>query len=296
LLTARKIRSKLRRLNPWRFREHVHKQVAKREVCGRIRELVVGDILLRVDEFQGEFYVDPKSDLAVRVLSDGWFEPRLASIALQVVDAERDVVDVGANIGFYTVLLAKKLGRGRRVAAFEPDEDAFEKLNRNVRHNKVGEMIITLPYGASNSSGSAALYHVPGRSEYSSLSPIVHPSATGDLITSRTISTVTVDEVTLKYGLRPAFLKIDAEGSEHLVLEGSHCTIKRHRPVILMEVSDNLLRPAGSSADAVIGTVKSYDYIIIDPIKPRLRPGSRAFGDIICFPREDHRWRTLVRQ
>jgi FkbM family methyltransferase len=294
LSTARKIRSKLKRFDPLRRREVVQRRSGKKEVCNRIRELVVEDILLKVAEFAGEFYIDPRSDLCIRVLADGFFEPELVSVAMQATDPERDVIDVGANVGFYTVLIAKKLRLGSRVAAFEPAMEAFDNLIRNVRHNEVEDKVLALPYAASHATGPAPLYHVSGRSEYSSLMPIVHPSAASSFSICQDVSTVTIDEIVEKHELRPAFIKVDVEGSEHLVLAGARRTIQSHRPVMLMEVSDQLLRAAGSSAKTLIEYVRSYDYIVLDPVKPKREPGTRAFGDIVCFPKEGDQWKSLV--
>lgn len=294
LLTAKKIKSKLKRIHPLRQREAMQRRSAKREVCNRIKELIVGDVLLKVSEFEGEFYIDPRSDLCIRVLGDGFFEPELVTIAIRATDPERDVIDVGANVGFYTILLAKKLRLGSRVAAFEPAMEAFGNLMRNIQHNQVENKVVALPCAASSATGSSALYRVSGRSEYSSLAPIVHPSALSGSVKSQDIPTITVDDVVEEHELRPAFIKVDVEGSEHLVLSGCRRTIQRHRPVMLMELSDQLLRAAGSSAKSLIECVQSYDYVVVDPIKPKLEPGSRAFGDIVCFPREYDQWRLLL--
>lgn len=294
MLTAKKIQSKLKRIDPLRRREAMHRRSAKREICDRIKELIVGDILLKVSEFEGEFYIDPKSDLCIRVLSDGYFEPELVEIATRAVDPERDVVDVGANVGFYTILLARRLRLGHRVVAFEPAVEAYGNLIRNIRHNNVEDKVVILPCAASNVAGSSALYRVSGRSEYSSLAPIVHPSAAGGAVNPEDVATITVDEVVEQHGLRPAFIKVDVEGAEHLVLSGCRRTIQAHRPVLLMEVSDQLLRAAGSSAASLIDSMRSYDYVVVDPVKPKLQPGSRAFGDIVCFPKEHDQWRSML--
>jgi FkbM family methyltransferase len=296
LLTAKKIQSKLKRIDPLRRREAMHRRSAKREVCNRIKELVVGDILLKVDEFEGQFYIDPKSDLCIRVLADGFFEPELVTIATRAVDPERDVIDVGANVGFYAILLARRLHPGRRVVAFEPATEAYGNLIRNVKHNEVEDRVVALPCAASNVAGSSALYRVSGRSEYSSLTPIVHPCALGGSVNPEHVPTITVDEVVEQHGLRPAFIKVDVEGAEHLVLAGCRRTIQAHRPVLLMEVSDQLLRASGSSAASLIDCVLSYDYVVADPVKPKLEPGRRAFGDIVCFPKENDQWRSLLPQ
>jgi FkbM family methyltransferase len=182
------------------------------------------------------------------------------------------------------------------VVAFEPAIEAYGNLIRNINHNEVENKVAALPCAASNAAGSSALYCVSGRSEYSSLAPIVHPSAVGGSADPEHVPTITVDEVVEQHGLRPAFIKVDVEGAEHLVLAGCRRTIRAHRPILLMEVSDQLLRAAGSSAASLIDCARSYDYVVVDPVKPKLQPGGRPFGDIVCFPKENDQWRSLLRK
>ena len=71
---------------------------------------------LRVDEFEGEFLLGPKSHLLHRVLAFGAYEPELAQLFVSHIDPDRDVIDVGANVGFFTNLAARKLETGRVLA------------------------------------------------------------------------------------------------------------------------------------------------------------------------------------
>jgi len=143
------------------------------------------------------------------------------------------VYDIGANIGYVSLLLAKQVGSQGQVVAFEPVPQIFELLQRNVELNTLGN-ITTLSVAASNESGEAAI-RVPVSSSMSSL--VWHrndPSA----IELR-IKTTAIDELIKAGDLPlPAFVKIDVEGAEGLVLEGMRNTIANRKPVLFLECSD----------------------------------------------------------
>jgi FkbM family methyltransferase len=293
LKTLRKIG---RKLNALRRRAEIERNIGRKEVCDRVKHLFACDVLIEVKEFDGEFYVDPRSDLLRRILYSGRFEPELASIAVKFMDPNKDIIDVGANIGFYAVLLAKRLNDRMRVAALEPDNEAFERLLRSIDRNQIKDKVLALPCAASDAAGQCMLFHVDGRSEYSSLNQVVHPSVADESTTSQKALAMTIDEIVSRHVLCPGFMKIDVEGAEHLVLAGAKRTIQSCRPIVLMEVSDQLLRSAGSSARSLVDSMRMHDYVVVDPVKPKLNPGSRAFGDVICFPKEDDRWQGFFQQ
>lgn len=282
----KKIRNKLKKLNPARQEALRHRRAGNREIVDRLKEIVVGDLLLKVDEFEGEFYLDPRSDLSSRIILDGAYEPTLVEWTLASADENLDIIDVGANVGFYAVLLAKHTAPQRTVVAFEPCEGAYRRLEKNISHNAVGDKVRLIPKAASSSEGTSYIHELEGRSEYSSLSPLIHPSTAHGRKLIHTIQTTTVDKVVADHLLSPGFIKIDVEGGEYLVLEGSMKTLAQCRPIILLELSDQLLRAAGSSADQLLTTMKRIDYLIVDPVKPGLPPGSRDFGEVFCYPKE----------
>lgn len=80
--------------------------------------------------------VDPDDTVVARWLRDvGWFEPTETRLVQRLVKAGDTVVDVGANIGYYTLQLARLVGPGGRVFAFEPEPRNFDLLRRNVWEN-----------------------------------------------------------------------------------------------------------------------------------------------------------------
>jgi FkbM family methyltransferase len=264
----------------WKQRE----MAPKIEIYNRLCEILVTDPVIRVDEFNGEFMIDKRSALFQRILTDGYYEPALVANCLQYIDRERDVIDVGANIGFYSVLSAKRIGSNRKVLAIEPTKNAFSRLSKNLEFNSVDSKVIAYNGVASNVIGEMDINTIPGKEEYSSIGVMEHPSIAKENYLSYTVPSSTLDSLVDTYGLNPGFVKIDVEGAEHLVLQGAHLLLTKYRPVILSEIVDNLLKRNGSSAQEVVDLIRSFGYKVINPIFPNLKLEDRPYGDILCIP------------
>ncbi|MEH2430375.1 MAG: FkbM family methyltransferase [Nostoc sp.] len=257
----------------------------KIEVYNKLCEILVTDPVIHVDEFNGIFLIDKRSTLFRRILVEGYYEPKLTKYCSQYIDFNKDVIDVGANIGFYSVLCAKRINHCNKVLSIEPTKNAFEKLIHNLKLNEVNLKVISYNGVASNIIGEVEINTVIGKEEYSSLGAMSHPSISRDSYTSCKVESSTIDSLVEKYSLKPGFIKIDVEGAENLVLEGCQKVLTENHPVILMEVSDALLKQNGSSAKGVIDMISSYGYDIIDPAFPKELPGGRSYGDILCIPK-----------
>jgi FkbM family methyltransferase len=244
----------------------------------------VEDPILQVDDYQGRFALSAKSALFRRLAMHGHYERELTKRCLELLDPERDVLDVGANVGFHTVLFAKRLKRGRRLAV-EPATNALRRLRRNLQMNLVQDKVIIFEGVASNAPGTVQLKVVAGKEEFSSIGALKHPAIAEDRSAVEVVIATTVDELVEKHRLTPRFMKVDVEGAEHLVFEGARHTLQVHRPAVIAELSDFLLRNNGSSALAVVRVFENLNYEVIDPLHPKIKPGHREFGDVLCLPR-----------
>src|SRR3546814_11734989 len=113
--------------------------------------------------------MSPKSHLFRRLFINGEYEPELAKLFLKYLDPSRDVIDIGANIGFFSVLAGRRLSTGR-VLSVEPTDAAFARLSMNVQLTGVSDRAIfpqglisdtqgTNADGTSVLDGSAGLLH-----------------------------------------------------------------------------------------------------------------------------------------
>ncbi|MHA1386038.1 MAG: FkbM family methyltransferase, partial [Candidatus Helarchaeota archaeon] len=197
----------------------------------------------------------------------------------------RDVIDVGANIGFYTVLFAKNL-EGKKVLAIEPTVNALRRLHKNIQLNKVEKKVVVFEGAASNKVGITEIKFIEGKEEYSTLGEWKHPSISNERYTSKKLKVETIDQLITRYSLDPGFMKIDVEGMEHLVIEGAKKVLENKRPIILSELSNFLLKENDSSSKEVITFIRSYDYDVIDALTPIIPPEEKNSTNILCIPKE----------
>lgn len=160
----------------------------------------------------------------------GTWEPEVLGAVTATVKPGMTVIDIGAHIGYYTLLFAKFVGPNGRVVAFEPLPVNFELLNRNIQLNELThvqafsqavfsgneEIILTVPDDLRH-SGDASVYHGRGTKQFR-------------------VPAITLDSFCNSAGLRPDILKMDVEGAEYDVLIGAKRTMDLHRPKLLIEL------------------------------------------------------------
>ncbi len=251
----------------------------------RFGRLFAADPVLRLDAFGGEFELSPESHLLARIALDGHYEPELAAVCRAHLDPARDAIDVGANVGFYSVLMAHALP-ARRVLSVEPTPAALARLRANLTRNGVAERVTVVEGAAAATAGHFDLSVIEGREEYASFGALVHDTIAGEAHHVVRVPTTPLDDLVDAHGLTPGFVKIDVEGAEEAVLIGGARTLERHRPVIMAELNDDLLRQQGSSARAVLSRLEGAGYRLSDPSHPGQRPGLRPYGDVLAVPRE----------
>jgi FkbM family methyltransferase len=140
-------------------------------------------------------------------------------------------IDVGAHIGYYTMLV-HKLG-AEKIIAIEPDPRVFRILNRSIEANKL-DNIITINRAAYDKSNVKLELHL---STKSGLSSIFSSRLTKTRCGTITIKTITLDEVYRSLNLdKIDVVKIDVEGAESYVLSGANDIINGFRPLFLVEI------------------------------------------------------------
>jgi FkbM family methyltransferase len=249
----------------------------------RLAGLLAEDPILHIEEFDGNFALSPTSRLFRRLVEHGEYETLLTRRCIEWIDPARDALDIGANVGFHSVLFAKQLRQGR-VLAVEPTRNAQMRLHANLARNGVTSRVTVFEGAAADADGMIEIKTIEGLEEFSSIGAMAHPSIAGRGFSVEQVKTRTIDRLVAKHGLDPGFMKVDVEGFEASVFEGARATIERCRPVVISELSDFLLRRNGSSAQALVRWFEALGYEVLDPLHPGEPAGSRAFGDMLCLP------------
>jgi FkbM family methyltransferase len=263
------------------------RQRAGNEVIARIAEILQGPVLCKVDEFDGVFSINPRSHLFHRILLAGQYEPRISQLYYSLIRPDADIIDIGANVGFFTVGGAKRLSTGRLLAA-EPTAEGFRRLTENVARNGVSEKVILFKGMVSQSKGQGNIFFVPGCEEYSSMNKPEHFAVRDREVSSESVPIECVDDLVDAYGLHPTVIKVDVEGAEFSVFSGAQHTLLKHRPVVISELWRGPTRADGHSGSEIIQMLEALNYIVMDPHDPQAKPGQSEISDIICFPKETY--------
>ena len=266
------------------------------DIWSRLGTLLVEDPVIYVEGFEGTFQIDVRSHILKRLILEGVYEPGLVEVCRTFVTQGRDAVDVGANVGFFSVLLAQLLP-DRRVLAAEPSRAMARRLRVNLERNGVAERVIVFEGAISDHSGEARLQGVTGKEEYGSIGVLAHPAIKGEVCRSgvetysETVKSTTLDALIEKHELRPGIIKIDTEGAERLVFQGARTALKEFQPVIISELDDTLLRANGSSAMDVVRMMYDMDYRVLDPFTPGYPEVTReqletphVLTEVLCLP------------
>jgi FkbM family methyltransferase len=254
-------------------------------VLSRIGEIVKEPVVIEVKEFDGVFSIDPRSHLLRRILANGYYEPRISQLYCDHIRPDGDILDIGANVGFFTVGGARRLTTGRLLAA-EPTSGAFTHLKKNVERNGVSERVILFKGMVGLERGQGQIHFIPGYEEYSSADIPEHFAMKNQTCLSETVPIERVDDLVERYSLRPTLMKVDVEGAEFSVFAGAQATLATFRPVVISELWRGPTRADGHRGIEIVRMLEQLGYVVLDPTDPRATPGSQEMGEILCIPKE----------
>jgi FkbM family methyltransferase len=176
----------------------------------------------RVDVLGHTMYLNPADAVVCPALfHEGCFEPFETDLVAREIQKGDVVIDIGANIGYYTLLFARLVGETGKVIAFEPDPDNFRLLKKNVLANGYGNVIL-IQKAVAHITGPLRLF-VCGMNKGDHR---VYDSHDGRA--SIEIDATTLDDALAAYPGRVDFIKMDIQGSEPGALLGMHRTLARN--------------------------------------------------------------------
>lgn len=202
------------------------------------------------------------SDLAIGLnIARGQYEASELAFMQRYIRRGQTVLDVGANVGLFSVTMAELVGPQGHVHAYEPMQQNLALLERSIRENRMEERIavrrvvvgdevgerhlvsLSLSAGAMNSGGA-----------YLQMAAPVPPGHT-----IQSVPMVTLD--TEEFRSPPSFIKMDVEGAEPFVFRGAKRLLTTDRPVILCEINPRQLeKVAGCTGSEFIAEVVALGY------------------------------------
>jgi FkbM family methyltransferase len=217
------------------YTEHLatwSRQRLESAICRRVQTAYLGKgiALARILGRQKIFLHSSDRGFACHLMLDGFWEIWLTQYLARRVRPGMTVVDVGANYGYYTLLLADAVGEAGQVIAVEPNPAAVALLGQSVLLNGYSGRTRIVPHALGATPGKRLLFIPDGEPKNATL---VNQDG---LANGRTIetSTVTLDEITLAC-CKVDLVKIDAEGGEEEIVAGMVNLIQRDRPMLVLE-------------------------------------------------------------
>jgi FkbM family methyltransferase len=221
---------------PRRAREWILKKRYQLPVLKSLTSIVAS--ALRNDEFvvrEGVgkgLRIDVGSSAAAYVL--GIFKPDLQKFMELNLKQGSVFYDVGANVGFFSLLAARLAGSEGRVISFEPIDENVSKLSENARRNQFGNVrIFPIALGAVNGERTFQLSESPTWGKFKG----VAQELPDRYVTDTTVRVRRLDDLLSAEKLTPPdFIKIDVEGAELEVIEGARDTLLHYGPTLMIEL------------------------------------------------------------
>jgi FkbM family methyltransferase len=197
------------------------------------------------------------------------FEPETTRCLLGLLKPGQVFVDIGAHIGYYTLLGARAVGPEGHVYAFEPAPANLPLLTRNIRANGYEDRVTVIPKAVLNSPGRVQLFLDPedtGSNSLFTVSPTSEESVN--------VEATTLGEFFGRAGWPAVHLmKMDIEGSEKAALEGMReLSIRNPRLRLIMEFFPRNLDAADVTPELLFGVLRELGFTRISVIAKNLVP------------------------
>ena len=186
------------------------------------------------------------------------FEAQAAEVLRNWIRPGATVIDIGANMGFFTLRFARWVGPTGRVIAVEPETENLRRLRHRLERSGLTANVDVIEGVAAEEPGMLRL----------AINPF-HPADHRIGKEGLPVRAWTVDELVAARGW-PAIslIKIDVQGAELRVLRGARATLARFHPRLFVEIDDGALEDAGFTADLLFDEIERHGYRPYDPAEP----------------------------
>ena len=266
--------------------------ILSREFGENNQELVLtGETNIVIKEIgQGlRLFVDLSDHVIGWGITRGAYEQKEINYVRRTVKPSQTVLDIGAHIGLFTVIMAETVGSGGKVHAFEPLASHVSLLTRSVNENGFNARVVIEQAAVSETHGKGQLitpwYTVNSGGAYLDTTGL--RAVQGHV--TKSVDLIKLDNYPLR---RPvSFIKIDIEGAEPLALRGAAELLRTDRPIILSELHPaQLERVSRYSPDRFISEMDSYGYNCYslgeDGLVPFATRNTTEVGSIVFLPKE----------
>lgn len=224
-----------------------------------VREICIAEdgVRFRIGEDDIWLYAPPNEGRVapIEVMNFDHYEPEETRVMDLLSEAAAQILDVGANIGWYAARFAKRQPSSR-VHAFEPLPVTHTYLQRNIAINGIADRVSSYNYGLSDASGSFDFFIAPASGTNASLLNVAAATDARKIVGL----TLTLDQWCSNQQVQPDFIKCDVEGAELLVFRGGRQTLSDCRPVVFAELLRKWSKPFGYHPNDMLAYFNELGY------------------------------------
>lgn len=215
---------------------------------------------------EGVFLELDQSDPVVSgAIALGVYEKYESELFRSKIKPGMTIIDIGANLGYYTAIASRLAGERGLVLAFEPEPNFFKLLSRNINRNNL-KNVACFELAIAEKNGLTNLYL---SSENKGHNSIINSE---ELKTAVQVKTTTLDDFLASQKIAKVdIIKMDIEGAEILALEGMRDTLAKHKPLLFLEFSPHSIIKINRNPLDFLLTLQKIGYSIFEINKSRQR-------------------------
>jgi len=225
--------------------------------------------------------------ISIAIFERGEIEPEVTAALIQNLKDRSVFFDVGAHVGYFTLLASRLVGPTGRIVSFEPTPASRAVLEKNVR-GRVNVQIEPVAVWSEDTTLTFRDYSWRFSALNSAFEPRSRPDEPVPAPKTYEVDAITLDGFVERTGLRPDFVKIDAESAEHRVLQGMEQTLRHVRPVVTVEVGDVDI-PGAADAPETLRYLTDRDYVPMEYVDGAFVPhrirDDYSHGNVVLLPR-----------
>ena len=208
------------------------------------------------------FILNPASFIEWEILFTGYFEKNTSRLIKKLSKLNSTVIDVGANIGCHTIIMADAVGPNGRVLAFEPTPKFRNRLKKNIEINHQKNVSISEYALAEKDSESFIYFSEASTNERNNAVESGSLQSENVNLPHRIpVRIKTLDEICLNLE-SINLIKIDTDGGDFNVLLGAEKTIEKHRPSVIFEWDEKSWLVAGHTLKMAEDFFKKLNYTL----------------------------------
>ncbi|MFD9896906.1 FkbM family methyltransferase [Mesorhizobium sp. NPDC059025] len=181
-------------------------------------------------------------------IMSGEYEKFDIELVKAIVPDEGHFIDVGGNVGYYSLSVAAKPKFSGNILAFEPLPKLWELFDRSIKENGFTAQAVVRQLALADRSGEMELSDAEKTINAGATRLVAHSVRAGEA--GHVTRVETLDNVIQHH--RPDVIKVDIEGAEELFLAGATQTVTRHRPTMLMEINRDMLAVLSKTSPGAI--------------------------------------------